>query len=61
MSHKESIEMPLTEECSARDLNRTRRLRAKASYVLEAFVGVKIRKKERLPRQHKDSQVSNAS
>ena len=32
-----------------RDLNHTRCfIRAKASYVLEAFAGVKIRKKERL-------------
>ena len=34
-----------------------RRLRAKASYVLEAFAGVKINKKEGLPGRHKDSQV----
>ena len=40
----------------------SRRLRAKASDVLEAFAGVKIRKKEGLlPGRHKDSQVSNAS
>ena len=54
--------MPLTARNVVRvTLNRTRRLRAKASYVLEAFVGVKISKKEGLSRQHKDSQVSNAS
>ena len=44
-----------------RDLNHTRCLPAKASYMLEAFAGVKISKKERLLRRHKDSQVSNAS
>ena len=52
------MEMPLT----ARNVVcMTRHLRAKASYVLEAFGGVKISKKEGLPRRHKDSQVSNAS
>ena len=49
------------EECSARDLNHMHRLRAKASFVFEAFGGVKISKKERLPERPKDSQVSNAS
>ena len=46
-----------------RNLNHTRRLRAKASYVLEAFASVKSSKKkeEGLPGQHKDSQVSSAS
>ena len=62
MSHKKygdtvrSMEIPY-----ARDLIHTRRLRAKASYVLAAYAGVKIRKKEGLPGLHKDSQVSNAS
>ena len=44
-----------------RDLNHTRRLRAKASYVVVAFAGVKMSKKEGLPGRHKDSQVSNAT
>ena len=55
------MEIPLTARNVVRDLNHTRRLRAKASYVLEAFAGVKISKKEGLPGGHKDSQVSNAS
>ena len=56
------MEMPLTARnvVRARDLNHTRRLRAKASYVLEAFAGVKINKKWGLPGRNKDSQVSNA-
>ena len=44
MSHKESTIDH--EECSARDLNHTRRLRAK---VLEAFAGVKISKNRGYP------------
>ena len=47
------------EECSASDLDHTRCLHAKVSYVLKAFAGVKISKKGGLPEQHKDSQVSN--
>ena len=41
--------MPLTavrEECNARDLHHTRRLRAKASYVVEGFASVEsVRKR----------------
>ena len=61
MFHKESIEMPLTARNVVRVTSTVRAVYANASYVLEAFVGVKISKKEGLPRQHKDSQVSNAS
>ena len=45
------MEMPLTARnvVRARDLNQTRRLRAKASYVLEAFASVKNSKKKGLP------------
>ena len=37
-----------------------RRLGAKASYMLEVFAGVKIRKKEGLSGLHKESKVSNS-
>ena len=49
MSHKESMEMPLTARNVVRDLIHTRRLRAKASYVLEAFASVKSSEKKGLP------------
>ena len=41
-----------------RDLHHTH---MKASYMLEAFAGVKISNKEGLPGQHKDFQVSYAT
>ena len=56
------MKMPLTARNVVRLTSTIRQFtRAKASYVLEAFAGVKISKKEGLPGQNKDSQVSNAS
>ena len=49
MSHKESMEMPLTVRNVVRVSSTKRALRAKASYMLEVFAGVKRSKKKGLP------------
>ena len=56
--------MPLTavrEECNARDLHHTRRLRTKASYVVEGFASVESVRKRVYLDDTRISQVSNAS
>ena len=54
------MEMPLAARNVVRVTSTVRAVYARRLLTC-SFVGVKISKKEGLPRQHKDSQVSNAS